>query len=618
MKTIICVVTYMAIALSSIGLVSSCFAGCREDDKQRVDFDLRTNDECLQSISNLTFQLKDDRGNLLPVQTCEIIAQISSSENADMLDKRLTLRLESNGVLTIPEPYPSQGRIRIWVTVDDPELGAFKGHRNVAFKYSNLDDQESSAANDLELSSCPVISGVVTDAATGEPVMNAEVTTIHWGHHSSYANWDDAVRTDSRGSYRILDSFHKGVAVRHPDYEENYYETEKREVDFKLDQLVSCRIRVVEPNGTAIPNVTLQSGVVTDAEGRGEVRVLPGSDKSFSIYHPHFRTEDVSVSRLHPSEELVVGMLKLPSLRGRILDETGLPLAQGKVEVLFEGGYMLGDYHDADGPQADGTWSLKGWQFDSNKTVGRLRVSVENQVRLVQAFNRDEARDRLIESRLSTGHRLQAKLVAKHTLSTKLLPVAFLYQAGSGAYWSAVKPSDNGRIEFGNLPNGSYTLRLAHPEKLTLRGLSSVSLADVMRNGPVQPIRAIRVDFSTNFQIQNADVDLGEIDMDALGLTPGTVVGQVFATPDESTPLPGWFGYLCQENPGFNTADILEYYLEFHMDQQGRFRIDNCPPGTYMIRISDQPDSSSGEFQVTVTSGKTTEVQVFNSADRKR
>ncbi len=622
MKSINGVVIIIAMAIGLGLLLAIYFIGGLETNRwwstidmirsERIDTDLRPTEEERRLVGSLTFHLKDVQQTPLPIQACDVVVQIHSSELTATMEKRLTLNLNPRGVITVPKPYPSQGRIRIWVTADAPSLGALKGYKNLAYQISNGGISWTPAPNDLEMSPCPVITGSVTDAATGLPVANVVVAPMRLGHHSNFARWDKAVRTDSKGHYRILEEYHDGVAVRHPDYAEQKTDTENTRVDFALEKLVTYRIRVVDPNGNAIPKVVLKAGSSTNSEGLAVVRVLPGSGDRLLIYHADYRWAEIDMGNLNEFEEFRVVMQELPSLKGRIIDEDGLPLDKGKVEVVFESEYRSERAVEADGPHQDGTWSLKSRQMDSAEVSGHLRISDENRIRLIQAFSIDNAKADLIESRLSIGYQFQANLVASRPLDTKSMPVAFLYRDED--YWSAVVPDDNGLIEFGALPNGSYTLMLEHPVKLTPRGMSSTNLSAVMQTGPD---RNEKLAYSSSFDVENADVDLGEIDMDAQGLTPGTVVGQVFATSDESTPLPNWIGYLCHEKSDFNTVGVFDYYLEFQMDQQGRFRIDNCPPGTYMIRISDQPDRSSGEFQVTVPSGKTTEVQVFNSAKSK-
>jgi len=582
-------------------------------DKQTINAELRTDGESLQRVDHLRFQLRDADGKELPTQSCQVRVQIHSSELDSFVDRKLVLDLDPAGVFAIPVPYPSQGRIRIWVDVDDPRLGAFTGYRNVAFQISNDSIQSERATNDFEMVACPVITGVVTDAATRLPVSNAEVAPVYLGHHAADAIWDKAVRTDAQGHYRILDRFHHGVAVRHSEYDEQKTRTEDTEVDFALDKLAACRIKIVDQKGNAIPNVRLPSGEVADSEGRGVVRYVPGSDRKVSISHTGFYRAEIRVNRLSESEEVVVEMKELPSIQGRVVDEFDRPLDNGKVEVLFGSSVVSDVYTEADGPRADGTWSLKSLRMDSRDAVGRIRVSVDGQVRLIQTFSSDDAKNGVIESRLPAGYQLRSKLLAKHPLDPKSTPVALLYR--DGEYWSATIPGNSGQIEVAGLPNGNYTLGLEFPVKLTPRGMALTSMEQVMKDGP---FLLDRFAFSTTFQIQDADVDLEDIDLDAQGLTPGSVVGQVFALPDKSTPLAAWYGYLCHERSNYNTIGYFDYYLEFQLDQQGRFRIDDLPPGKYMIRVSELPNSSAGEFFVTVSSGKTTEFEIFNSIQTKK
>lgn len=579
--------------------------------EQRLQMELRSDDDGITVVDSLVFQLKDEQGALLPIKTGKLLVQIHSSELGSMLEKRIDVELATAGELAIPPPYPSQGRVRVWLTVDDPKVGSFTGYANFAYQIldNNLANQKPAA--DITMSVCTPITGVVSDAATGDPISNAEVAPLQWGHHFAYAEWDRAVRTDSMGRYRFVRQYCDGVAARHPEYEIEEIETEKNQVDISLKMLTGRNVRIVDQDGKGIAGVDLPGDGVTDSDGRGVFRISPDDEGSYFLSHPNFESTRYPLEQLNATEETVISLRAIQPLRGRVFDVNGLPLQEGQVEVKFDVPGLYTRYNNTSDLQTDGTWSAQSFHTSSEDVRGHIRVRDANQVRWIHEFSLGNNLESSVEIRLPITHSFKARLQVNNVRNGKSIPIAFLYR--DDLYWSAALPSEDGAIDFGKLPSGKYELKLEYQEILTPRGLGITPLSEVTRDGPSSNLDWA---WETRFEINDAGVDLGVIDLDKLGLTTGSVSGQAFSSANESSPLAGWFGYLCDEDSDFTTVGTFEYYREFQLDQHGRFQLDECPPRTYMIRLSDRPNRSDGNFKVKVTPGRTTELKVFNQTKR--
>jgi hypothetical protein len=82
-------------------------------------------------------------------------------------------------------------------------------------------------------------------------------------------------------------------------------------------------------------------------------------------------------------------------------------------------------------------------------------------------------------------------------------------------------------------------------------------------------------------------LQLDSIDLHEAGLLPGRVTGVVYNPDAGGKPFANAFGFLCTGEDDFDTVGGCYYLLECMTDANGRFRIDACPPGQYVLRFSD-------------------------------
>ena len=86
-------------------------------------------------------------------------------------------------------------------------------------------------------------------------------------------------------------------------------------------------------------------------------------------------------------------------------------------------------------------------------------------------------------------------------------------------------------------------------------------------------------------RIAGRDVALGPIDLHEAGLLPGRLTGVAYHPVGDHRPLANSFGYLNTREQDFDTAGGVYYHLYFMTDAEGRFQIEHCPPGKYVLAL---------------------------------
>jgi hypothetical protein len=114
--------------------------------------------------------------------------------------------------------------------------------------------------------------------------------------------------------------------------------------------------------------------------------------------------------------------------------------------------------------------------------------------------------------------------------------------------------------------------------------------------------------------IEGSDVELGPINLHEAGVLPGRVTGVAYHPAAANKPFANAFGYVCSGESDFDTVGGSYYLLQFMTDAQGRFRIDACPPGEYVLRLTDDA-SGYGPYDpsvwIRVTPEKSIDLRLF-------
>lgn len=202
------------------------------------------------------------------------------------------------------------------------------------------------------------ISGVVTEAGSGDPIEGASVQAESGGETSTFA-MKRAV-TDSRGFYSIddLDSASYQVTARREGYELKTQPASvgstSMELNFQLSRGAGLAIRAVD-GLTGLPlrdlralaytgnrTVAFSGGISLDAEGKGEIASLAPGSYALYLFSGGYATRSISSVQV-PSPTLTVPMTP----GGRLEVRTEMPVT-GRI-VSAGGGVYLLDWWRLDG-----------------------------------------------------------------------------------------------------------------------------------------------------------------------------------------------------------------------------------------------------------------------------
>ena len=101
-------------------------------------------------------------------------------------------------------------------------------------------------------------------------------------------------------------------------------------------------------------------------------------------------------------------------------------------------------------------------------------------------------------------------------------------------------------------------------------------------------------------------------------MLPGRVTGTIYQPADGNKPFANAFGYVCDVGNTYDTVGGFYYLLDFMTDADGRFTIDHCPPGDYVLKWDANGNGGGRDASVNihVVPEKTTTLRLF-AADAK-
>ena len=354
----------------------------------------------------------------------------------------------------------------------------------------------------------------------------------------------------------------------------------------RLHSLMTLRGRVVDAEGKPIQGVHFYqwSPSDSDAQGRFSIRTTREEwnqrDKyRISLYASKYRGLDVPLAKFSLDRDSVFTLKPAQLIHGQVLDEKGKPLEDCKVELKSESEHVRSDFYEIPGPYKEGKWEESIGEYDQTFTV---RVSVAGSVRSLKQYALEEVARGPIITRLSEGHRLTGSLVAKVALDEKNTPAIVLTSPQNEELSQQAKVQPGGSFAFAGLADGQYTLRLFPATHLEHREGSFGGVGAFSRFGSERSNKP----WEKSITVTGRDVQLDPINLHSAGLLPGRLTGVAYTLAAGSKPLANDFGYICS---GENTRDTVGgfYYLVKSMtDAEGRFRVDNCPPGKYVLRFS--------------------------------
>jgi hypothetical protein len=570
------------------------------------------------TIARLEFRIADVQPNATPVRAFRYHYELHSAARTKPLSHDRLACQSPDGILRILEPVPLFGRIRVWVDADDREYGYRFGYGSFSYR---LGVEKSVELPAISLKLGLVLTGQVLDAETGKPIAGAEVAPLKMGQ-GYWADWQESAKTDHEGKYRLTATSANGIAARHSDYREDQLQnptwafapghnvTKKHEwaeqepaPDLKagpdgfvlrLQPLICLRGRLVAPDGKPIPGVTIFGFGESDAEGRFRVNVTrqerkQREDLKIDFSSTKYRNAPTPLKDFWEDRELVITLHPQTQTRiaGRILGEDGKPQADCKIEVKGEarrvkGGppIMVKSWFDTiPGPDSEGKWEHYIDDYEQDLT---LQVSVAGTIRSWRQYTREQMTQGAVSTRLGEGCRLTGRLVARVPLDDTNTPVVLLYKGTTEGPLRGAPVEADGRFTFFDLTDGSYVLRLCPA--------NSTHVYRVWSNEPMTPSWS---DFAVPdnpwekpVRIAGRDVALDPIDLHEARLLPGRLTGVAHHPAGDHRPLANAFGCLHTHEHDFDTAGGAYFRLYSMTDAEGRFRLDHCPPGKYVLALS--------------------------------
>jgi protocatechuate 3,4-dioxygenase beta subunit len=604
------------------------------------------------TIPRLAFRVADFNEGPGPVESLWYSYTIYAASEKEPLTRPRTAYRVKDGILRIPQPFPAFGRICLCVEADDPQRGYRCGYG--AFSYE-IDETKAAEPPTIHLVLETVVTGTVIDAETGKPIAGAEVAPVQPGHigawDGSWPRWVESVKADGNGKYRITNSsyFTEDIAARHADYREGRLEnrfrsfkpghniTEKMDSSgseqqpekdvgpegfvLRLHRLIALRGRAVDPQGKPIADVEVcgpefrfpdfsQCASHSDAQGRFVVKVTRdewNQQKDIvGLFAKGYRSLQRPLKGFSLDGELTVTLQPQQLITGQVLDEAGRQLEDCNVELKQESGKMShSEFDPVPGPYKRGKWEYRA---DEHCTIVTLRVSLAGAVRSLKRYTLAEVSRGPIITRLAEGRRLTGRLIARVPLNPDNTPVVLLSDADTKELSRQALVQPDGRFTFFGLADGHYLLRLypalsdRHDGRARIRGAGVFSVSYVTSHNKV---------WDKSVAVNGRDLHLDPIDLHREGLLPGRITGAVFQPVDGNKTFASAFGCIYED---FDAADGLEYVQRFMTDAEGRFRIENCAPGKYVLHISDNEHGlrpNNAALWIRVTPEKTNDMRLF-------
>lgn len=593
-------------------------------------------------ITRLEFRVLDVEPGGGPVSTFRYTYEFYSAAQDEPSLQRDRPYQSADGILKISESVPPFGRVRVWIEADDPQKGYRHGYGSFSYR---LDADKPSPLAPIRLELGIVVTGKVLDADTGKPVPGAQVAPMKWGHHFNWADWDHAVKTDGEGKYRITTQEARGIAARHPQYRDEESarsvwefapgqnqmgtwtpQPEEHAKDkpaigpdgvvIRLQPLMALRGRAVDPQGKPIAGVSLggSEGAESDAEGRFSVRVTrkewaerEKEDAKISFYAEKYRSTDVPLKSFSQDRETVVTLQPEPVIRGQVLDEHGNPLEDCTIELKCDAKPFVSDFYTVRGPYKEGKWEQHVNEHDTDFT---LRISVGGSIRSLQQYTREQVMGGPILTKLAEGRRLMGRLAARVPLDAVNTPAVVLRSKEHENVCLQAKVETGGAFTFSGLAEGAYSLTLQPAVRTQRGGHINPGVGAFTTFGSESPNKP----WERSIVIGSSDISLDPIDLHEAAVLPGRVTGVAFWPTGEQRPFANAFGYICASEHDFDTVGGSYYLVDFMTDADGRFHVDHCPPGKYVLRLTENAGGyghGSPAVWICVPPEKTIDLRLF-------
>ncbi len=533
------------------------------------------------TISALRFKILDDESELL--RNFRVTYRIDSRALDHALEASKIELSHDHGILTIPEPVPKFGYIRLWVDADNLDDKYIFGLAEFSYHLSDQPTDLDAEPTPIELKKGVVLTGRVLDDGTQLPIVGAQVAPLVLGSHFPYAVWSQAVQTDDTGYYRLPCAFFEGVAARHDEYGEDEIETSDREINLLLSRNLYIPCRLIDAAGNPIRDAAVSnSWVPTDDTGRCLVAIhasyAQDPEHQISLVIKNHVPRKARLSELSPERENVIAFDAEPLIRGTVIDEQGNAIEDCIVQVKFNYKHTVNRYHDVPGPYPQGKWEVFSPEVDSLS----VRVLQDGVVRLTKELSSDEAIKVPVLLQLGRGYSVTAQLKSKAQMHLGNIPRAWVLPKDQIPF--EVPVTVGGFLNIDGLLPGEYTLLLA-PQGSDRYSSYGYWIEDSSH--------WYSKSWTQEFLVEDTNVSLNPIDVDGLQLLAtevnGTVLDGRTVDGSDSKPLANYFGYVCDEGDTMDLHGGVTHITKFMTDADGNFSIPSCPPGNWVLRFSTHP-----------------------------
>ncbi len=555
-----------------------------------------------------------------PVTAFQYSAEIQTDRGSrSLLTARPTSVESPDGMFRIMAP--SSCLLRLEVSGPDV-LNGFG-----AFKSIQIHSTDLSRRVEVKVEVGDRVSGVVLDAETGEPIVDAQIAPMVSLSPIFAPDREREVVTNARGEFVLygVDTW-MGIHAQHDAYFgttlEQLDQVDLKNVTIELRRGPSITGRVVNAEG-----VPIAGALVSDGYGK---KVPSAADGTFELKSParksngpyqfevecagyQNRTESVSPSKM---TDLQIVLKRRPVLRGVVRTATETPLKEFEISVGV-GSEPFGYNCSSHRIQNEGAFEITV-PVDERDREQRFWIGVKAEG---FAFWDSEL------PRWEGGQTVEVILKEGRTVSGRIANVAQF----------------KGRIEVHLLSQPRHDPRSFGPPNLSMRqSMSRMSVA-VSETGDfsfthVTPGRYVLAisgtsvsPFSTILDVADVNCDAGEISLRRTGSISGIVWNNPASSEEQSAGderLPSRNAFAegtlyFSDSSGLDEEKLFPHLAprSFRTDERGRFRIENVPVGRVTIGLPKWMTAdiiSEDRRIVGVVENENTEVEFFSPALRER
>ena len=511
------------------------------------------------------------------------------------------------GEFTIKPPKDiDEGRVRIWVDGYQNDR-LLKKYSTFSFK---LADKPLGSPIRLKTKSIPTIRGKVLSTKGRRPIENAEVAVGGYFHHGINYEWENSVRTDSEGKFRIGGAFVDGIAVRHSEFGEiekkigSIARIENGEYLIQLPTPRELRFRFVDQDHHPIPGVSVLRQFSGD-DGRLTIRVPMDlrreRERTISIFANGFDYESLALKSLSASKENVITLNPERKISLQVAGKNGKPLEGIEVKVRE---YFFENIEDvyASTQKVD----VKNWTTTISEFTEKFVVEVlqNGDTVYLKVHSSDES---VIKLQLPRGHRVSGTVHLPDLVKRIDCPWIILSKPNGDLQW-VTRPDDSGKYSFSGVESGDYQISLFPAHASTQSSLTANAELPFRFGVDGAP-------FQASVSVEDSDIEVPRINLAAENLLPGKVSGVAYDHRTLEAAAHKWV-YLTNSPDAMDSVGGTYWQKRVLTDHLGRFEFETCPPGDFTIVLSEMSNGFTfpgTHTKIKISFGETTECELIET-----